>query len=156
MTTKIPKLGSRVRIKSVNIKGRVFYIHTPDLYADHMHPVQVELDKPYDDSGQTMYRTNLHDLVVLKKATKKKAATAPSHGIQVGTMHKLSVKKKDTYVTRTVNILSASEEELTYQVDGKKKTVTLSVSTFMKQKERADKKRKPKKEKVFDAEEMVF
>lgn len=67
------KKGMRVRVKSLNIKGKVFYINWPLLYADHMYPIQVELDKPYDEHGQTMYRTNLKDLVRLKKAATKPA-----------------------------------------------------------------------------------
>lgn len=62
-----PKKGDRVRLKSVNIKGTIFYVDNRHLFVDHFYPIQVELDKPYDENGQTMYRTNLPDIVRLKK-----------------------------------------------------------------------------------------
>ena len=69
---KLPEVNGRVRIKHLNIKGTVVYIAKEYLFANHMYPIQVKLDQPYDDSGQTMYRTNLKEIVKLKKKTTKK------------------------------------------------------------------------------------
>lgn len=62
--------GQRVRVKSLNIKGTIFYVDQPDYFNHHFHPIQVTLDKPYDDLGQTMYRTNIRDIVKLKPKKK--------------------------------------------------------------------------------------
>lgn len=37
-----------------------------------MSPIQIELDKPYGDANQTMYRTDVSDIVKLKKKKKVK------------------------------------------------------------------------------------
>jgi hypothetical protein len=66
---KILKEGTRVRVLSLDIKGKIFYIDYRMISYPHTYPVQIELDKPYDESGQTMYRTNFWDL---KKLIKKK------------------------------------------------------------------------------------
>ena len=64
------KEGQRVRVKSLNIKGRIFFIDAPNYFNHHLSPIQVELDKPHDEHGQTMWRTNVKDIVKLKpKAT---------------------------------------------------------------------------------------
>ena len=63
---RIPKEGDRVRIKSIDIKGTVFYVDQPSLYQHHMSPIQVTLDKPYEDD-HCMYRTDLKDIAFLKK-----------------------------------------------------------------------------------------
>lgn len=65
------KKGRRVKIVSLGIKGKVVYVDEKNYFSHHLYPIQVELDKPYDESGQTTYRTNLLDLIKLKK---KKAA----------------------------------------------------------------------------------
>lgn len=66
---RIPKEGDRVRVKSLDIKGRVMYVDQPTLYQHHFSPIQVTLDKPYED-GQCMYRTDLKDIAFLKKKKK--------------------------------------------------------------------------------------
>lgn len=58
--------GQRVRVKSVNIKGTIFFIDQPNYFNHHFHPVQITLDEPYDDLGQTMFRTNVRDVIKLK------------------------------------------------------------------------------------------
>lgn len=63
---KILEEGQRVRVKSVNIKGTIFYIDQPNYFNHHFHPIQITLDKPYDDLGQVMFRTNVKDIVKLK------------------------------------------------------------------------------------------
>ena len=71
---ELVKVGDRVKVKSLGIKGTVEYIDQPNLYRDHMYPIQIQLDKPwYDDGGggelpnAYMYRTGLRDIVKLKK-----------------------------------------------------------------------------------------
>lgn len=59
--------GQRVRVKGLDIKGRITYIDKPNYFNHEFHPIQIELDKPYDEIGQTMYRTNVKDVVKLKK-----------------------------------------------------------------------------------------
>lgn len=66
------KLKQRVRVKSINAKGKIFYIDQPDYFNHHNRPIQVELDKPYGDADQTMYRTDVLDIVKLKKKKKVK------------------------------------------------------------------------------------
>lgn len=61
------KIGQRVRVKNLNIKGTIFYIDKPNYYVHHLSPIQVELDKPYDEHGQVMVRTNVKDVIKLKK-----------------------------------------------------------------------------------------
>lgn len=65
----MPKEGMRVKVKSVEQKGKIFYIDHASLYLPHFLPIQVELDQPYDEHGQRMYRTDIKDLVRLKKKT---------------------------------------------------------------------------------------
>lgn len=64
------KEGQRVRVKSLNIKGTVSFVDQPNYFLDYMHPIQVELDRPYDEHKQTMFRTNIKDIVRLKKKNK--------------------------------------------------------------------------------------
>lgn len=71
----VPKKGQRVRIPSVNVKGTVEFVNTNDLFFNERYAIQVTLDKPYDDSGQLMLRTNLTDIEKIKK--KKKAPEPP-------------------------------------------------------------------------------
>lgn len=75
--------GQRVKIKPLAIKGVVTYINQKDYFNHHMRPIQVELDKPYDESGQTTYRTNMFEIVKLKKkdaaGKPKKKRVAVSH-----------------------------------------------------------------------------
>lgn len=66
------KEGQRVRVKSLNIKGKITYIDQPSYFLHHLRPIQIDLDKPYDDHiGQTMYRTDVKDVVRLKKKVKQ-------------------------------------------------------------------------------------
>ncbi|WP_422661646.1 hypothetical protein ACK8P5_26350 (plasmid) [Paenibacillus sp. EC2-1] len=65
----IPTNGKRVKVKSLGIKGTVEYVNMNDIAHSHFSPVQVFLDKPYDDSGHRLYRTGIEDLVKLKKKT---------------------------------------------------------------------------------------
>ena len=65
--------GQRVRVKGLNIKGSITYIDKPNYFNHEFHPIQVELDKPYDEHGWTMYRTNVKDIVKLKKKIKEEA-----------------------------------------------------------------------------------
>lgn len=64
------KEGQRVRIKSINAKGRICYIDWVRIHMPEMYPVQVALDKPY--RGGSMYRASGDDLVKLKKEAKSR------------------------------------------------------------------------------------
>lgn len=69
--------GMRVRIKSIDRKGEIFFIDWPHYNLPHMHPIQVKLDKPMD--GCIFYRSHQRDLAKLKpkstvKGMKKKRA----------------------------------------------------------------------------------
>jgi len=64
------KVGQRVKVKSLNIKGTVEYIDKPYLNRDYMYPIQVRLDKPYYKPVQPnsyLYRTGLKDLIIIKR-----------------------------------------------------------------------------------------
>ena len=80
------KEGQRVRVKGIDIKGRIFFIDQPNYWNEHMRPIQVELDKPHEH-GQTMYRTDVQDIVRLKPkkkqepAKKKKKAVKKNEGL---------------------------------------------------------------------------
>jgi len=66
------KVGQRVKVKSLGIKGTVEYIDHPNLYRDHMYPIQIILDKPYYEPitpNSYMYRTDLGDINKLKSTT---------------------------------------------------------------------------------------
>lgn len=75
------KLKQRVRIKSINAKGKIFYIDQPNYFNHFMSPIQVELDKAYGDGNQTMYRTDVTDIVKLKK--KKKVVKEEDDGFDI-------------------------------------------------------------------------
>lgn len=49
-----------------NVPATVFYIDEKNLYADHMKPIQVELDEPYDVHGQRMLRVTLKEVSPLE------------------------------------------------------------------------------------------
>lgn len=66
---KMPKLGQRVRVVSIDVKGSVEFIDWPRIYLDYYYPIQIKLDKPYD--GQLMHRTSLRDIKKLKKKSPK-------------------------------------------------------------------------------------
>lgn len=68
------KVGDRVRIPSVDIKGVVTYIDYPTIYQHHMYPIQVLLDKPHDpvSSKQRVLRTNYLDIRKLKKGRRRR------------------------------------------------------------------------------------
>lgn len=61
------KLGHRVFILSIKRKGRIEYIDKPRLSLPHFYPIQIALDRPYGECGQTMYRTSANDLKRVKK-----------------------------------------------------------------------------------------
>lgn len=69
---KVLKEGQRVRVKSLDIKGVITYVDFPNYYNHYMHPIQIELDKPQGLADQTMFRTNVKDIVRLKKKPKIK------------------------------------------------------------------------------------
>lgn len=70
------RVGDRVRVKGLGIKGVVEYIDYPNLFNDYQYPVQIKLDKPWDrnETGLNawIYRTGLSDLVKLKPKNKTK------------------------------------------------------------------------------------
>lgn len=68
----VPQKGERIRIPSIGIKGTVEFVDTNNLFFNHFYPIQVLLDKPHDDSGQRMFRTNLKDIEKVKKKDKDK------------------------------------------------------------------------------------
>jgi hypothetical protein len=80
---RILRENDRVRVKSLNIKGKIVYIDYPNIYNHFYSPFQIELDKPYDEHDQTVYRTSIKDIVALKKKT--------------GNEPKKKVKKKKTF-----------------------------------------------------------
>ncbi|WHZ05851.1 hypothetical protein QNH48_15020 [Neobacillus sp. YX16] len=46
----------------VDKRGTIFYIENKSLYVQHIPSIQVKLDEPYDDSGQTMFRVNVKEI----------------------------------------------------------------------------------------------
>jgi len=60
---------TRVRVISLGIKGSIFHIDWPSFRIPYFNPIQVELDHPYDDTGQRMYRTSFEDIVFVKEPT---------------------------------------------------------------------------------------
>lgn len=66
-----PKEGMRVLVKSLNIRGTIFHVDRADLFTECLYPVQVELDKPYDESDHRMIRTDLKDIQKLIKRRKR-------------------------------------------------------------------------------------
>lgn len=68
---KVWKENQRVRVKSIDIKGVITYIDQANYFNHHMLPIQLELDKPYGLAEQTMYRTDVKDIVGLKKKKKQ-------------------------------------------------------------------------------------
>lgn len=59
------KENDRVYMKTIEGEGwgRVVYIDRLSYSLHHTFPIQLELDQPYDDSGQTIYRVSLLDIV---------------------------------------------------------------------------------------------
>jgi|GEM_PF-4133559 len=55
-----PEAGHRVMVPSIGQTGVIDYIDQRTLFVNEYFPIQVILDKPYDDS--TMIRTNLRDI----------------------------------------------------------------------------------------------
>ena len=60
---RIPEIGDRVKIPSIQSTGIIEYIDHKTLFVDHYFPIQVKLDVEHD--LQFMYRTNLKDLEML-------------------------------------------------------------------------------------------
>jgi len=69
----VPKVGDRVKVLSLGIKGTVEYISINDLPFSFLYPIQLKLDKPYDETGHRMYRVGLDDIKLLKKKEKAKS-----------------------------------------------------------------------------------
>lgn len=58
------RVGDRIRIETLEANGwgRVTFIDVARLLSHHTFPIQLELDEPYDDSGQVVYRVSLEDI----------------------------------------------------------------------------------------------
>ena len=70
---QLMRVGTRVRVLSIGVKGRITYLDQKTLFAHHLNPVQIELDEPFGDhTVQQMYRTSLKDLKLIKKGRKKR------------------------------------------------------------------------------------
>jgi len=68
----VPKVGDRVKVLSLGIKGTVEYVAINELPFSHLYPIQLLLDKPYDENGHRMYRVGLQEIKLLKKKKKPK------------------------------------------------------------------------------------
>lgn len=44
------------------ITGVVVWVDEPNRFNNHLRPIQVELDKPYDESGHRMMRFSLKEV----------------------------------------------------------------------------------------------
>lgn len=68
MNMYLPKEKHRVVVKTDWVEGTatVTFIDQANLYNHWVSPIQVELDRPYDDSGQTMYRCSLLEIAPLE------------------------------------------------------------------------------------------
>lgn len=64
----MPKEKHRVVVSDEWVEGTatVTFIDQPILYNHWENPIQVELDEPYDDSGQVMYRCSLLEIAPLE------------------------------------------------------------------------------------------
>ncbi|MEH7116888.1 hypothetical protein V7128_05600 [Neobacillus vireti] len=69
------EVGDRVKVnirnktswlKLKDAPATIFYIDHKTLYAHHLRPIQVELDDPYDEHGQTMLRVSVKEIKPLK------------------------------------------------------------------------------------------
>lgn len=67
-----PQVGDRVVFTGEFVQGTgiITFIDQPNLYNHWVSPIQLELDAPYDDSGQTMQRASLTEIAPLKKTDK--------------------------------------------------------------------------------------
>jgi len=69
------KVGDRVRVRSVDLKGKVTFIDVPRIHANHMYPYQIELDEPNPDpnfhGGHHWIRTHRDDLRKLVRRKKQ-------------------------------------------------------------------------------------
>jgi hypothetical protein len=108
----------------------------------------LELDEAYDEHGQTMYRTHLKDLIILKrKQTEEKPEKKVDEmedlttidQFEVGKVYMLFVKKKTHVEPTSAKIIKISEEGvrcfLTHK--GVTKKVTVTMDKFLKQYRRA-------------------
>lgn len=74
MLNRVPKIGDRVILSSERIKGTVTYVDEKHIFVDHYFPIQIELDKPYDDySEYRIHRSNMKNLRFLRKRRRKVA-----------------------------------------------------------------------------------
>lgn len=62
-------IGQRVKVnveagayKLKDVEGVVFDVNNKELCEHHMLPIQVELEKPYDEHGHKMLRVSLLEL----------------------------------------------------------------------------------------------
>jgi hypothetical protein len=67
------QIGDRVKVTVDNFElkerpATIVYIDSPTIFSHEFSPIQVELDKPYDDSGQTIIRVSLREIKPLKKS----------------------------------------------------------------------------------------
>lgn len=64
-----PSIGDRVHVQDEFVigTGTIVFIDQPNLYNHYWNPIQVELDSPYDDSQQIVYRFSLSEVNLLKK-----------------------------------------------------------------------------------------
>lgn len=66
----IPKIGDKVIIHPKSpllehLQGEqatVTYIDEPNIYNHYLNPIQIELNKPYDESGQKVIRLNIKEV----------------------------------------------------------------------------------------------
>lgn len=64
------KVGDRVKVKGLGIKGTVEHVDYHGLSTNLPYPIQITLDSPYNssqDPNAYMYRTGLDDLVKLRR-----------------------------------------------------------------------------------------
>ncbi len=67
----VPKKGDRIKVTKTKAKGTVDYVDVQNLPYSVYRPVQVLLDKPYDESGQRMRRYGIEELKKLKPKDNK-------------------------------------------------------------------------------------
>jgi len=58
---RMPKIGDKVLIPSIDHEGIIDYIDDKNLFNHHFFPIQVHLLEPFD--YQFLYRTSLKDMV---------------------------------------------------------------------------------------------
>ena len=61
MSDILVRVGDTVTIPEIGT-GVVTFIDTPNIYEHHYQPIQIDLEKPYDNHKHITYRTNLKTL----------------------------------------------------------------------------------------------